>query len=444
MFNENDERQIEELLSVVPPELRETLRQKLEEMRRRQRGDLMLAERLNDWLQATTWRASREFLETYQPELLTDDAERVLQRMADENRGRDELPQHLEILQRARRDGIAAAYARIEASQELGESLLSTLLEGLPAEERERRLEQLLSQAPSELRGQVRRRLEEARQQRRDDSMLTERLNAWIETRTWRASQEFLETYQIELLTDDAERVLQRIADENRGRSELRQHVEILRRARRDGIAAAYAQINAADGAARALAGALAGALTAALIEALPAEMISEENERQLEELIAEAPSELREPLQRKLEEVRQRRRNPTLADRVRAWVRTPDWSASRTYLEQHQDELLTDAAEQVLRELAQQRSRERQWSQHLEILQRARRDGISAAYAHIQAGQEVGGMLLGALLAALPAEMIDEDDERQLEQLLRDAPPELREPLRRKLEEVRQRRRNS
>jgi hypothetical protein len=39
VFNENDERQIEELLSVVPPELRETLRQKLEEMRRRQRGN---------------------------------------------------------------------------------------------------------------------------------------------------------------------------------------------------------------------------------------------------------------------------------------------------------------------------------------------------------------------------------------------------------------------
>ena len=61
---------------------------------------------------------------------------------------------------------------------------------------------------------------------------------------------------------------------------------------------------------------------------------------------------------------------------------------------------------------------------------------------AHLH--QLASGMLLGALLSALPAEMIDEDDERQLEQLLRDAPPELREPLRRKLEEVRQRRRNS
>jgi hypothetical protein len=444
VFNENDERQVEELLSVVPPELRETLRQKLEEMQRRQRGDVMLAERLNDWLQAPNWRASREFLELHQAELLTDDAERVLQRMADENRGRDELPQHLEVLQRARRDGIVAAYARIEASQELGESLLSTLLEGLPAAERERRLEQLLSQAPLELRGQVRRKLEEARQQRRDEAMLVERLNAWIETPTWRASREFLETYQIELLTDDAERVLQRMADENRGQIKFRQHVEILQRARRDGIAAAYAQINTADGAAGALAGALAVALTAALIEALPPEMISEENERQLEQLLNDAPPELREPLQRKLEEVRQRRRNPTLADRVKAWVRTPNWSASRAYLEEHQGELLTDAAEQVLRDLAQRRSRERQWSQHLEILQRARRDGIAAAYAHIQAGQEIGGMLLGALLAALPPELIDEDDERRLEQLLNDAPPELREPLQRKLEEVRRRRRGS
>jgi hypothetical protein len=38
VLNENDERQIEELLSVVPPELRETLRRKLEEVRQRRRN----------------------------------------------------------------------------------------------------------------------------------------------------------------------------------------------------------------------------------------------------------------------------------------------------------------------------------------------------------------------------------------------------------------------
>jgi hypothetical protein len=140
--------------------------------------------------------------------------------------------------------------------------------------------------------------------------------------------------------------------------------------------------------------------LLRAWLAVLPARMIDEDLESRLKQLLPQALPELREPLRRKLEEVRQRRRNPTLADRVRAWVRTPDWSTSRTYLEQHQDELLTDAAEQVLRDLARQHSGERQWSQHLEILRRARRDGIAAAYAHI-------------LLAALLAEMIDEDDER-------------------------------
>ncbi len=56
---------------------------------------------------------------------------------------------------------------------------------------------------------------------------------------------------------------------------------------------------------------------------------------------------------------------------------------------------------------------------------------------------QLASGILLGASPAALPAEMIDEDDERQLEGLLPQARPGLREPLRCK-GEVRRRRRGS
>lgn len=445
MFNDSDERQIEELLSVVPPELRDQVRRKLEEMSQRRRSDAILVERLNDWMQAATWSASREFLEAHQAELLSDEAERVLQRMVDEDQSRDELPQYLEILRRARRDGIGVAYARIEASQEVGEMLLNTMLAGLPAQEQEQRLKQMLSQAPLELRDQVRRRLGEVRQLRRDDDVLVERLNAWIETRTWRASREFIETYQDELLTDNAERALQRMVDEHPTQRKYPQHLEILRRARRESIAAAYAQIDStSDSLAETVATALAGALIAALIDALPANMINEENERQLEELIAEAPPPLRAPLQRKLEEVRQRRQNPTLVDRLNAWIGTRTWSDSRAYLERHQDELLSDDAERALQRMIDEHPTLSKYPQHLELLRRARREGIAAAYAPIEAEQERNMMMAGALLAALPAELIDEDDERQLEELMNEAPPELRELMRRKLEEVRRRRRGN
>jgi len=109
------------------------------------------------------------------------------------------------------------------------------------------------------------------------------------------------------------------------------------------------------------------------------------------------------------LQQVDQMARLQQLAEMLIAWVQTPDWSTSRTYLEEHQDELLTDAAEQALQLLIQANPNVRQLPQHLEILQRARRDGISAAYAQIMASQAQPDLaLVQALAAFLQAETDD------------------------------------
>src|SRR5712692_3997962 len=65
------------------------------------------------------------------------------------------------------------------------------------------------------------------------------------------------------------------------------------------------------------------------------------------------------------------------------AWIRTPDWPASQTYLQTH-PELLTEGAEQVLATLTSLQSNQRiqeLLSLHQQLLQTARQYGVEPAY---------------------------------------------------------------
>ncbi|MCE7946701.1 MAG: hypothetical protein DYG88_04650 [Chloroflexi bacterium CFX4] len=73
------------------------------------------------------------------------------------------------------------------------------------------------------------------------------------------------------------------------------------------------------------------------------------------------------------------------------AWVQTPDWSASRTYLEAHQADILTEQAEQAMEMLVQGNNNHPELVRHLELLRSARREGIAAAYAQMGSGQDEG-----------------------------------------------------
>jgi hypothetical protein len=83
--------------------------------------------------------------------------------------------------------------------------------------------------------------------------------------------------------------------------------------------------------------------------------------------------------------------RLPQLANMLIAWVQTPDWDASRAYLEQHQSELLTDEAEIALQGIIQVNDNHPELVRHLELLRKARREGIAAAYAQFGIGDASG-----------------------------------------------------
>jgi hypothetical protein len=75
------------------------------------------------------------------------------------------------------------------------------------------------------------------------DNSLAELLLAWIKTADWNESKAFLSENSDALLGDAAEAGLEHLIDHNPGRSELVSHLKIARRARVDGIAAPYAEI---------------------------------------------------------------------------------------------------------------------------------------------------------------------------------------------------------
>ncbi len=69
------------------------------------------------------------------------------------------------------------------------------------------------------------------------------------------------------------------------------------------------------------------------------------------------------------------------LADLLIAWIQTPDWGASETFLQAHAADLLTDQAAAVLELLRQGNPNVSAIPQHQTLLRRCREIGIAAAY---------------------------------------------------------------
>ena len=72
------------------------------------------------------------------------------------------------------------------------------------------------------------------------------------------------------------------------------------------------------------------------------------------------------------------------IADLLIAWIQTPDWGASETFLQAHAADLLTDQAAAVLELLRQGNPNVTSILQHQTLLQRCREMGIAAAYQAI------------------------------------------------------------
>ncbi len=82
------------------------------------------------------------------------------------------------------------------------------------------------------------------------------------------------------------------------------------------------------------------------------------------------------------------------LADRLIAWIQTPDWGASEEYLHRHAAELLTDEAEAVLEGLRQANPESNALPQHQLLLRRCRQVGIQAAYREFHQGAALAALL--------------------------------------------------
>ncbi len=142
----------------------------------------------------------------------------------------------------------------------------------------------------------------------------------WIATPDWTASQAYLKDHSAALLTDQAEADLEHLIDDNPGRTELQEHLWLLKQARTQGIDIAYAAY-------------IAGLQTSRLTRVL------------------------------------------------QAWIETPSWDSSRQFAVTRQDELLQHQTAEILDVSGALQPGDRVLRLHRGLLACARSTGIDDAY---------------------------------------------------------------
>ena len=73
---------------------------------------------------------------------------------------------------------------------------------------------------------------------------------------------------------------------------------------------------------------------------------------------------------------------SPHLTDAIITWIDTPDWDASRAYLDDNTASLLTDEAEAAIGHLIDINPANGELEDHLQLLRHARSHGTATAYA--------------------------------------------------------------
>jgi len=153
------------------------------------------------------------------------------------------------------------------------------------------------------------------------DDQLVATIIEWVSAPDWDTSRHYLLGHDAELVTEEAEANLEHLIDLNPYTPRLAEDLELLGAARADGIEAAY-EVHA------------------------------------------------------------QRRLLARQLEILGAWLATPSWDLSQQLAEQHKDELLSDEAEQLLRTIAEEDLGDNDLRLHRGLLELARSDGISVAYA--------------------------------------------------------------
>jgi hypothetical protein len=152
------------------------------------------------------------------------------------------------------------------------------------------------------------------------DPALIEALVGWLNQETLGDSQAVLVARRDAFLTDEAEAAMEHLIDGNPGADVITRYLDALRRARSDGVDAAYDMLRAA-------------------------------------------------------------RDREVLWQQLVGWLETPDWEASRSVLEQHAETLLTDEVEALLTGAAERGGDPPDLVTHLGLLGLCRSDGVETAY---------------------------------------------------------------
>ncbi|GAB4279435.1 MAG: hypothetical protein Kow0080_31730 [Candidatus Promineifilaceae bacterium] len=158
------------------------------------------------------------------------------------------------------------------------------------------------------------------------------RINAWLETNSWQASQNYLRLHKGELLSSSALEAMQLLIQADPENPVLLEHARILEESQKVGVVRAFAN-RAAREAATALPPELEAALTPILLE----------------------------------------------------WIQQPTLADSEAYLQTHSESLLTNEAEWLIRQIVFANAGNPHVHDHYHRLQQARKDGVPRTYVSIR-----------------------------------------------------------
>jgi hypothetical protein len=158
----------------------------------------------------------------------------------------------------------------------------------------------------------------------------------------------------------------------------------------------------------------------------LPALLQGDDPQAALEQMLAQATQEmerlrredpeafaqLQAAARQEVEKAPPEGNDKDLADKLIAWIQTPDWGASKAYLQTHADELLTDEAEAELERLRQINPENAAIPEHQTLLRRARELGIAAMYADFHLQRMLERLPQSGPLGAAVARLIEADDD--------------------------------
>ncbi len=192
----------------------------------------------------------------------------------------------------------------------------------------------------------------------------------WVQTDTWGESRSYLIEHQADLLSDNADMALSLLIEMNPDAEELKDHLTLLRACREQGIDTAYDRF-------------LMGR------EQKPQRRQVGQVQQPPQAVRTQQPPQPRQPARAESGPVD---RTADLIALLNDWMEAPDPAAARDFLRAHQDDLLTDEAEQAAELLTLMHPGEPIYREYLETLRVCRAEGVDAVYGEVEEAAAAAG----------------------------------------------------